>query len=361
MNIVFILSSLSLSGGVKVIVEYANRLAAKGHNVILLTPGQPFYREYSNDISPNVQVIEAETSVSSSITIFDKICLAITLAKLVPKTDAIIATHTPTTVVSFLAGALLRKGTPIWFFQDYLGMFQDQPLEKLILRYALAWHKGALTISRHSKEELENYGINRKIYLVGEGLSHTEVLKPIPAAIRETNKPNFPTIFYLGDPRPRKGMQDFLHAAEIVWKKTPQLFLWIASKESCEIDTNIPHVFFYRPNDELLSRLYGSCDIFISASWWEGFGLPPLEAMACGAPVVTTDSQGVREFARDEENCLMVPPRDPDALAEAILRLIDDQELANRFRENGPITAAQFDWDSAVERFENALDNLINH
>lgn len=359
MDLVFVLSSLSLSGGVRVVIEYANRLEKKGHNVVLLTPGGTFASEYSGEISGNVQVIETKTTISAPSTIIEKFRLAITLAKHVPKTDAIIATHTPTTVVSFLAGTIMKKGTPIWFFQDYWGMFRDRPLERFLLRYALVWHKGALTISKHSKEELERFGIKRKIYLVGEGLSHNEWLKPIPANVREKNKPHCPTLFYLGDSRPRKGMQDFLQAVEIVCEKSPQIFLWIASKEPCMIDTPTPYKFFDRPNIELLSKLYGSCDVFVSASWWEGFGLPPLEAMACGAPVVTTDSQGVREFAIDGENCLVVPARDPTSLAEAILRLINDQELASSLRENGPKTAAKFEWDSAVDRFETAIYNII--
>ena len=91
----------------------------------------------------------------------------------------------------------------------------------------------------------------------------------------------------------------------------------------------------------------------------EGFGLPPLEAMACGAPVVLTDSGGVRDYARHEDNCLLVPPRDPQALAAAMLRILTDPVLADCLRRAGPPTTARFTWEAAVDRFEAALRDVV--
>ncbi len=359
MKIVFVLSSLALSGGVRVVIEYANRLTRRGHEIVLLAPGETLVDDFAAEISPGVQILETKIPFASAQTAQEKLRLTIELARLVPQADAIIATHTPTTAVTFLAALILGKGIPIWLYQDYPGMFENRPFERYLLHHALNWHAGALTISRFSKNELESFGIKKSVFLVGEGLSRVELLKPISAEVRKTIKPPCPTIFYLGDMRPRKGMQDFLQAVEIIHEKVPDIFLWIASKQDCVINTTIPYEFFERPDDELLARLFGSCDVFVSASWWEGFGLPPLEAMACGAPVVTTDSQGVQEFARDGENCLVVPPRDPVALAAAISRLVDDEGLTKRLRENGPKTAALFGWDKAVDRFEAAITALI--
>jgi glycosyltransferase involved in cell wall biosynthesis len=80
--------------------------------------------------------------------------------------------------------------------------------------------------------------------------------------------------------------------------------------------------------------------------------------MACAVPVVLTDSGGVHEYARPGENCLMVPARDPSALADAMLRVLTDTDLAKRLRLNGPPTAAQFTWERAVDRFEVAIADL---
>lgn len=342
------------------VIEYANRLTRRGHAVVLLAPGGTLRDDFAAEILPDVQILETKIPFTASQTALGKIRLTVELAQLVPRADVIIATHTPTTIVSLLAGTILKKAAPIWFYQDYPGMFEGRALEGFLLQNALGWHRGALTISGFSKSELESISPNRKIILVGEGLSRAALLKPIPVESRIANKPSVPTLFYLGDLRPRKGMRDFLEAVDRVRTVYPKIHVWIASKESCQVDPNLPHTFFERPDDNELARLYGSCDVFVSASWWEGFGLPPLEAMACGAPVVTTDSQGVREFARHGENCLIVPPHDPEAMAAAITRLIDDQALAQRLRANGPKTAALFGWDEAVDRFEAALNQLIS-
>jgi glycosyltransferase involved in cell wall biosynthesis len=159
--------------------------------------------------------------------------------------------------------------------------------------------------------------------------------------------------------RPRKGLQDFLAAIKIVYQHMPNLELWIVSKEDCQIETPIPFQFIYRPSRNRLAELYASCDLFVLTSWWESFGLPPLEAMACGAPVVLTDSRGVREYARHGENCLMVPPRKPEAVARAIQRVLTDPALTKRLRQNGPPTAAKFTWHKAVDRFEQAVMNVF--
>jgi glycosyltransferase involved in cell wall biosynthesis len=133
------------------------------------------------------------------------------------------------------------------------------------------------------------------------------------------------------------------------------------SKQQYEIESVAPLEFLYRPTRAQLAKHYATCDLFVSASWRESFGLPPLEAMACGAPVVLTDSGGVREYARHQENCVMVPPRNPRALAGAMRRVLIDDELSDRLRRNGPPTAARFTWARAVDRFEHAICQMDQH
>ncbi len=102
--------------------------------------------------------------------------------------------------------------------------------------------------------------------------------------------------------------------------------------------------------DEMLPFLYSAAEAFAFPSRYEGFGLPVLEAMACGTPVVAGDAPAVNEFARGA--AVLVPPNDWRLLAEALERVLTDNALAEELREQGLNRAAQFSWSrTARETF----------
>ena len=120
------------------------------------------------------------------------------------------------------------------------------------------------------------------------------------------------------------------------------------------LPTKVEATLLRPSSDEDLVAFYHLCDVFVFASYTEGFGLPPLEAMACGVPVVTTECGGVREFA-SEQNALMIPPGRPDLIRDAILRLQGDSELRERLRRNGIEVARQFSVSKMVRAHEALL------
>ena len=351
MRISFIVSSLCLSGGVRVIVEYANRLAWRGHTISIVTPGGTVDEVIAGELDSQVKVLETERSWSDTRYDLGKVFLAWQLARAVPDSDVVVATHTPTTVPAWLAGRILSKGRLAWLYQDYKEMFRGRWVEERLLALAPRRFDRILVASQACRQEmLDLAGV--KSVMIGIGLN--SLFRPRQVERDDDAR----LILFVGDTRPRKGLRDFLQAASLVYRKEPKLKLAIVSKDACQIQNEVPFTHYCRPSDEELSALYASCDVFVSASWYEGFGLPPLEAMACGAPVVLTDSRGVREFAVDGENCLMVPIRDPSSLAEAILRVLTDEELAARIAANGLQTAWRYSWDDAVDRFERALGDI---
>jgi glycosyltransferase involved in cell wall biosynthesis len=356
MRISFVLSSLWLSGGVRVIVECANRLTMRGHQVTLIAPGGTLDPDMLNELVPQVKVRESRVARGPHLDIVQMIRLTWSLAQTVPPSDVVVSTHTPTTVAGLLASRLLRRGRLVWLYQDYREMFIGRPYEDCLMRHALRWHKLALVPSDYSRQELNMYSPG-KVVVMGYGLSQPEIFRPLPVEKRHSVH-NQRTILFLGDMRPRKGLFDFLQAAAVVYEHLKDIVLLIVSKEHCQIESSVPFEYIYRPTRPELARLYATCDLFVSASWWESFGLPPLEAMACGAPIVLTDSRGAREYARPGENCLMVPVRDLAALAEAMYRVLSDPALARGLAANGPPTAAKFTWDQAVDRLEQALGDV---
>ena len=82
------------------VIEYANRLTQRGHAVVLLAPGGTLVDDFAAEISPDVQILETKIPFSGAQTALGKLRLVVELIRLVPRADAIIATHTPTTIVS---------------------------------------------------------------------------------------------------------------------------------------------------------------------------------------------------------------------------------------------------------------------
>lgn len=102
-----------------------------------------------------------------------------------------------------------------------------------------------------------------------------------------------------------------------------------------------------------LVQRYRKADVLVFPSEWdEPFGLVPLEAMACGLPVVATGTGGSSEYLRDGQNCLLFPPGDPDQLARAVQRLADDPLLREQIVAKGARTARKYSLEPAVDKLE---------
>jgi glycosyltransferase involved in cell wall biosynthesis len=114
--------------------------------------------------------------------------------------------------------------------------------------------------------------------------------------------------------------------------------------------------FHENPPQETLARLYSGSDIYLCPSWEEGLGMPAMEAMACGAALVTYDNGGCRDYARDGETALVAARRDVDALASRLERLVMEPALRARIASAGrELVTRAFDWDVTVDRLEGLL------
>lgn len=355
LRISFILSSLWLSGGVLLVIECANHLARRGHTIYLIVPGGTVDPELANSVQPGVHLLESAVPLSAQRSTRHLFGLTLGLAKTVPSSDVIIATHTPTVVPTLLAARWFGKGRPTWLYMDYPRMFEKRPLERFLLRFAPRWFSSIMTISA----PLAGYvgqQTQATITNVRSGLCRAELFFDQPRLPKQTGERR---VLYVGDDRPRKGLREFIQAADLISPNIPNLKLVIAAKTPCPVPIRTPHEFHLRPSDEQLSELYRSSDLFVSTSWGEGLGLPPLEAMACATPVVLTDSDGVRDYAQHEQNCLVAPPRDVPAIAKAMERMLCDPLFAKQLVEKAQSTARQYNWETMADKVENALGGLL--
>ena len=116
----------------------------------------------------------------------------------------------------------------------------------------------------------------------------------------------------------------------------------------------MPTEYIVSPSNDQLAELYSVADVVVIPSLYESSPLPPLEAMACGSPVVTTRF-GTEDYCIDSENSLVVPPQDPDALARAIIQILSDSSLADKLSKNGLMTSKLHSWDNTAQNFEKIL------
>lgn len=175
-----------------------------------------------------------------------------------------------------------------------------------------------------------------------------------------------PFLAFVGTLEPRKNVPGLVAAFAAVAAGHPDLRLVIAGHEgwgAAEVSdavarSRVAHRVLrlgYAPA-ELVPALYRHAAAVVYPSFAEGFGLPALEALACGAPLVTTTGTAMAEVAG--EAAVLVPPGDVDRLAASIERVLTDQSLAARLRGAGPQVAARYTWEACarahVEAYEAA-------
>jgi len=342
MNVTFVLWSLHLTGGARVIAKVANGLVERGHGVIIVA------RDVENAFSMKAKVypVRKASTPWRELQFID----VLRLSKL-PDSDIMVATAWPTAYSVYLG----CKGIPFYYIQHYEALFHKDALRKKLadmtynfpfnLIVNSTWVRNILKKRFHKDGFLVNPGIDLDIFYP-RGVEKEKSVK---------------RILCLGRRAPIKGLQDAFGAMKIISKKRADVKLILyGSEPHLKSFSPIPCEYVYKPSDEELAKLYSSIDIVIVPSWFESFPLPPLEAMACGAPVITT-RYGTEDYCVHEKNCLVTPPRDIQALAEAILRLLKYEDLTEKFKKEGPETAKQFTWDKTVDRVEKSFEEALKH
>jgi len=177
-----------------------------------------------------------------------------------------------------------------------------------------------------------------------------------------------PYLLYVGTIEPRKNLTTLLRAYDELLRATPhrpQLVLcggrgWLDDEVFNMVEelrlTEMVRFTGYVEEVEL-PALYSAAEVFVYPSLYEGFGLPPLEAMACGTPVVASNTASLPEVVGDAG--LMVSPRDVRALAQTLAKLLDDAGLRQRLSRAGLAQAARFSWERAAHETQAVYDEVF--
>jgi glycosyltransferase involved in cell wall biosynthesis len=376
MKINFTMTSTTRSGGARAIYEIANGLSRRGHD-ITITALQGDHSWFPL----KVEVIYVKKPLPLKILrpiimlksnqpgLYSHMCEILRIMKMgiepdfvkplteaIPECDINVATWFHTSFAVYRSG----KGIQFYLFMDFEDMVR--PLGRYyvqMFKESLYLPFNILTISQWLGDWIsDNY--HKKSTICGLGIDH-DVFYP------RNMIENLPGKKVMGLLRgwDHKGDDDLIKALNIVKDEITDLnFLAVGSKEILQKlkteEFNFNYQFFEEPNDDLLAKIYSSADIFAFPSHIEGFGLPPLEAMACGCPVVTTDCLGTRDYVKDGVNAIEVSVQDPEEMASSLIKLLNDKTLREKLSENGLKTAKMFTWDRVIDKFEKEFSKCKN-
>jgi glycosyltransferase involved in cell wall biosynthesis len=140
----------------------------------------------------------------------------------------------------------------------------------------------------------------------------------------------------------RRGLQDIVRLAEVGVSHSPPVNAFAS-----ELPTTA------------MIDLYRAADAFVMSSLLEGFSSALLEAMAAALPVIVTDSPGCAEFVREDDSGLIVPPRDPTRLAQAMATLLEDARRRSELSARSSQRAARFDWPRVLDRYLEIYGEIV--
>lgn len=231
-----------------------------------------------------------------------------------------------------------------------------------------------LTVSEYSKKDILKFFPMNPDKIFVTPLSADIKYKPLDkekcrAQLAAQYNINNPFILYIGGFSPRKNVISLIKAFHKIYKHLPEEYSLVIVGSNTEqgkqmndlitsLDLNDKIKFTGFVQEDQLPLFYNGCQVFVYPSLYEGFGLPPLEAMSCGAPVITSLITSIPEVVGDAG--ILINPYDQKELEDALEFLLNEEEKRNELSSKGLERASLFNWKTTAEntlKVYNALNN----
>lgn len=318
-------SSSQWTGGVIVLYELANGLARRGHEVHFIHgPANPYRVKRLDELPP----FRFDDSVRHHLV------------------DSLDDPRLPEGDVVFLVNAPPRLGQPVGVVQGYrmLGEETERSL----------FHAPApkACVASWLVDVGLSYGAPaEQLWYVPLGIDHEVFSVRAPQDRRRYD------VAMLSHPHREKGFAVGLEALVELRRRHPELQALVFGMDPPRVPLPDGVRFWQAPDHPTLAEhIYGQSRVFLQPSFHEGFGYTAVEAMACGAALVTTDNGGSRDYALPDETALVVPPGDAAGLADAVERLLHDHPTRARLAAAGAQhVRSRFDWDVTAAVLEDRL------
>lgn len=389
------------SGGIWCLMEYASGLAARGHQVTVL-PVLPCRNRPKWFTKPAGKIITSSpTDRCKSLAATAKDCFAAFLAthaknqagcleaafselmhaflalrpglvgedlrigvachylkRVMPPADVTLATASCTALPVRLQGS----GRLLYFMQHYEPLFFPRPEERLTRTQAeISYSLGLEMIVNSSwlRTKIETEFPKSCVFICRNAIDH-RVFHGNPR--KRSSSAAITVISYSGGNIPWKGFREMAEAVKIArdFLRGTNIRWLVYGPPALLPPTNAVAAYewlgFLQPSQ--LAAAYRSADLLLSASWYESFPLFPLEAMACGIPVIATPL-GTEDYAIRDETAEVVAARDAQSIANGLIRLIQDPQYSYRIARAGNEISKQFTWERSVSTMEDILVGTV--
>lgn len=371
-----LISNYKYGGGERVAYNIAVNIAKRGHNVYVFTTSESSKDEIVN-LSNNIKVYKYATLFK-----FYRRNIALSLL-IKPDVDVdIVHVHIAGEIIPIAALRFARKkGLPLIAtyhgdaIADRLLYKLGEKLHNLIIKEVLNFSSVIISPSKHViTQSTLLYKYRDKIIVLPNGINLKDF--EIPYSKEECRKrlgihnaENI--ILFVGVLRAFKGVDILIRAMQLIVKEIQNTQLMIVGEGEMRVELekltkklglerNIVFTGFI--NETLKPIYYKAADIFClpSVTTQEIFGIVNLEAMACGVPIVASRIGGIPDVVKNGKNGLLVPPKDHNALANAIIYLLKNEDIRQKMGREGKKIVKGYTWEKITEAMETVYELVIN-
>ncbi|MBU0502798.1 MAG: GT4 family glycosyltransferase PelF [Candidatus Omnitrophota bacterium] len=332
MNILQVLPELNVGGVETGVVDLTRSLVKLGHKVVVISNGGDLVREIESSGALHYQLPVHKKSLFNALRLIPK------LSEIIKKENIEIV-HARSRVPAWIAYFASRRARAI-FITTCHGYYK-----KHIFSQVMGWGKRVIVISNViARHMIDDFLVPRdKVRLIPRSVD----LDKFKYSSLSEKKGNDFHIGIIGRITPIKGHLHFIKAMAKVQRLIPRLKIWIVgdapvSKEAYKDELKVLvkrlglwHCTEFLGTQKDIPAIMKNLDVLVLATTThEAFGRVIIEAQASGVPVVATSVGGVVDIIEDKANGLLVPPADPQAMSDAVIKIFQDKEMAARLAEN---------------------------
>lgn len=338
-------------GGYKIIYEYANRLCDLGHKITIVYDCKKLFYKDKLKSERLLKIHIKYNRKKHWFLLNDNIKIKYALDgihnKYFPAADFVVVSDIESVMQIYNLDS--SKGKMVYFIQDIENWRHDD--EFVNNTYILPVTK--IAISSWIKNRVDKYSKNPAV-LIPNGIDFSKL--GIEKSIEERNPYTVSMLYHVLE---HKGSKYGIAALIKLKRLVPELKVEMFGVPDRPAD--LPEWINYtqRATAEQLKIIYNSTSLFLCPTINEGFGLTGAESMACGCALVSTEYDGIKEYAVSGKNSLLCPSKDSDALCEAMLSLMNDDSRRIALAKEGFKDIKKLNWNRAVNDFIETLNNSM--